>query len=147
VAALIDAANVALAEYERTGRQLLVPAVQLADGGPALSGDYYADPHRGLVPEWDNTFNPASWSTWIPFAVHSLAHELTQPLLIVHSDAAVNPDSVREFVAKVSGPVDQLWLDGISQYDFYDQPGPMKAASDAAVVHFTRTLGGPSAAW
>jgi hypothetical protein len=146
VAALLEAADAAMAEYERTGRQLLLPAVQLADGGPTVGGDYYAYPHRGLVPEWDNTLNLASWSRWIPFAVHSLAHELTQPLLIVHSDAAVGPDSVREFVAKVPGRVDQLWLDGISQYDFYDQPGPMKAASDAAVVHFARTLGGAGAA-
>ena len=53
-------------------------------------------------------------------------------------NAAVNPDSVREFVSNVPGPVDQLWLDGISQFDFYDQPGPMKAASDAAAVHFIR---------
>jgi len=71
---------------------------------PAAGGDYYTNPDRGLIPEWDNTFNAASWSSWIPFDVHALAPKLTQPLLVVHSDAAVNPDSVREFVTKVSGP-------------------------------------------
>jgi uncharacterized protein len=67
-----------------------------------------------LVP----SFNAASWSSWIPFDVHALALQLTQPLLVVHSDAAVNPDSVREFVTKVSGLVDLLWLDGVTQFDF-----------------------------
>jgi uncharacterized protein len=141
MAALIDAANEALAEYDRSGRQTLVPAVQLPVGAADPGVEYYADPRRGRIPEWDNTFNLASWSSWIPFAVHSLAHKLSQPLLIVHSDAAVNPGSVREFTSKVSGPVDELWLDGTTQFDFYDQPGPVKAATDAATVHFTRTLG------
>ncbi|OBK35384.1 hypothetical protein A5658_08175 [Mycobacterium sp. 1245111.1] len=138
MATLIGAANEALAEYRRTGQQVLVPAVQLPAGDPVSAGDYYADRRRGGVPQWDNTFNPASWSSWIPFDVHSFADKLTQPLLIVHSDAAVNPGSVREFASKVPGPVAQLWLDGISQFDFYDQPGPMKAASDAAAAHFSR---------
>lgn len=146
LAALIAAAEQALAEFERSGQQLLVPAVKLADGDPAAGTNYYTDPGRGLIPQWDNTFNPASWARWIPFDVHSLADKFTQPTLVVHSDAAANPDSVRAFLSQVSGPVDQLWLDGISQFDFYDQPEAMTAAADAAAAHFTRTLGPSGAA-
>ncbi|OBF30053.1 hypothetical protein A5724_24760 [Mycobacterium sp. ACS1612] len=138
MAALIHAADEALAEYQRSGRQALVPAVPLDQADPAPGEDYYTNPERGLIPQWDNTFNLASWASWIPFDVHALAPALTQPLLVVHSEDAVNPGSVRRFVNAVSGPVDQLWLDGATQFDFYDQPGPMTAASDAAVVHFKR---------
>ena len=136
MAALMDAANAALAEYKRTGKQVLVPAVPPAEDDPGHGGDYYMNPDRGLIPEWDNTFNPASWASWIPFDVHSFAPRLTQPLLVVHSNAAVNPDSVRSFVGEVSSQISQLWLDAVTQFDFYDQPGPMNAVSDAAAVHF-----------
>jgi len=142
MAALVDAAREAMAEYERTGRQTLVPAVDDSAGQQSVAGlDYYTNADRGLIPEWDNTFNLASWSTWAQFDVHSVAKELGQPLLVVHSDAAVNPDSVRQFVANVSAPVEQLWLDGASQFDFYDQPAAMATASDAVSAHFSRTLG------
>jgi pimeloyl-ACP methyl ester carboxylesterase len=136
--ALVDAARDAMAAYESTGRQTLVPAVDESAGEAA---DYYTNADRGRIPEWDNTFNLASWSTWAQFDVHSVAARLDQPLLVVHSDAAVNPDSVREFVAKVPGPVEQLWLDGVTQFDFYDQPDAMTTASDAVSAHFGRTLG------
>ncbi|MCV7029519.1 DUF2255 family protein [Mycobacterium sherrisii] len=140
MAALIAAAEQASAEYERSGQQRLVPAVPPADDDRAARESYFSDPDRGLIPEWDNTFNPASWSRWIPFDVHALAHRLAQPTCVVHSDVAVNPDSVRAFLSKVSGPVDQLSLDGLSQFDFYDQPHAMAAATGAAVAHFSRTL-------
>ncbi|QNI07743.1 hypothetical protein GAN17_16710 [Mycobacterium kubicae] len=48
----------------------------------------------------------------------------------MRSDAAVNPDSVCRFVAEVSGPVDQVWLDKARQFDFYDQPAPTTTAAD-----------------
>ena len=138
--ALIHAAREAMTEYETTGRQTLVPAVDNSAGEPVTGLDYYTNANRGMIPEWDNTFNMASWSTWLQFDVHSLAPKLSQPLVVVHSDAAVNPDSVREFVAKVSAPVEELWLDGVTQFDFYDQPAPMAKASDAVSAHFARTL-------
>lgn len=136
-AALIAAADDAMREFQSSGRQTLMPAVTSAAGSVL---DYYTDPCRGMVPQWDNTFNVASWSSWIAFDVHAVAARLTKELLVVHSDAAVNPDSVRRFVAQVSAPVEQLWLDEVTQFDFYDQPGPMAAACDAVAAHFERTL-------
>jgi hypothetical protein len=38
----------------------------------------------------------------------------------------------------VPGEKSELWLDGISQFDFYDRPEPMTIAADAAAAHFTR---------
>lgn len=34
----------------------------------------------------------------------------------------------------------QLWLEGVEQFDFYDRPGPVTAASDALARHFAATL-------
>ncbi|MFJ1767623.1 alpha/beta hydrolase [Amycolatopsis sp. NPDC088138] len=129
VAALRDAGREAREWYERTGEERLEPAVPSTD-------EYFADPARGAIPQWDNTFNPASWDQWLDFDAQASASRLTAPLLVVHSDAAASPESVREFVALVPGPVEQIWLDDVAQYDFYDQPGPVKTAADAVARHF-----------
>jgi dienelactone hydrolase len=85
-------------------------------------------------------FNPGSRAAWLEYDAQTAAAELRQPLFVMHSKAAASPESVEEFVAKVKRPVDQVWLDGVGQFDFYDQPEPVKLASDAAAEHFRRTL-------
>ncbi|WP_326949042.1 lysophospholipase [Amycolatopsis sp. NBC_01307] len=135
VAALRDAGREAREHYERTGEERLEPAVPRTD--ESLPADYFADPARGAIPAWDNTFNPASWDQWLDYDAQASASRLTVPLLVVHSDAAASPESVREFVAAVPEPVEQCWLDGVTQYDFYDRPGPVKTAADAVARHFT----------
>ncbi|QXE33993.1 alpha/beta hydrolase [Streptomyces sp. GMY02] len=143
VAALRNAAREALEEYEATGKERLVAAVdQTPEDTPTPEGaDYYTNPDRGMVPEWDNTFNPASWTKWLEYDAQAAAAHLKQPLLTVHSDAAASPESVREFAAQVPREVEQLWIDEVSQFDFYDQPGPMNTACNAAVHHFVNTMG------
>jgi hypothetical protein len=137
VDALLEMARDTEEQFARTGVEQLVPAVQPTTEPGA---DYYSNPDRGLIPEWDNTFNPMSWLGWLEYDAQVAASRLTQPLAIVHSSRAASPESIPEFVAKVAGPVEQLWLDDVTQYDFYDQPTPMKTASDAVALHFERTL-------
>lgn len=137
--ALLDMAQAAEAEYERTGHERLVPCVPESADAPAPGADYYTNPNRGMIPEWDNTFNLASWTRWLEYDAQAAVDGLRQPLFVMHSDAAASPESVREFVAKVPGRVDQIWLDDVSQFDFYDQPGLVKVASDAAARHFLST--------
>ncbi|ONI78331.1 hypothetical protein BWI15_02320 [Kribbella sp. ALI-6-A] len=140
VDALLAMARDAEEQYAKTGEELLVPAVEpLPDNAPA-GADYYSNPGRGMVPEWDNTFNPMSWPAWLDYDAQAAAASLTQPLSIVHSASAASPESIPEFVAKSTRPVEQLWLDDVTQFDFYDQPGPMKTASDTAAHHFEQTL-------
>jgi uncharacterized protein len=134
VTALRGAAAVARAQFEETGEESLVAAVP-----PADTVDYFTDPARGAVPAWDNTFNPASWDQWLDYDAQAAAPRLDVPLFVMHSDAAASPDSVREFIAMVPGHVDQMWLDDVSQFDFYDQPGPVTLAADAVARHFTAT--------
>lgn len=99
-------------------------------------------PERGAIPEWDNTFNPTSWDKWLEYDAQASASQLKQPLLVIHSEAAASPQSVHEFVAKVSGQVEQVWLDNVTQFDFYDQPGPVETAANAAARHFAVTRSG-----
>ncbi|MFE4174049.1 alpha/beta hydrolase [Streptomyces sp. NPDC056909] len=141
LAALRDAAREALEEYDRTGEERLVAAVDQTAEDTAAGADYYTNPDRGMVPEWENTFNPASWDKWLKYDAQAAAAFLKQPLLTVHSDAAASPESVREFAAQVPHEVDQLWIEEVSQFDFYDRPGPMNTACDAAAHHFVRTMG------
>ena len=140
VAVLVASAREAQVTYERDGRLTLVPAVDQNQANSVPGGDYYTNPERGLIPEWDNTFNVASWSPWANFDAQAAAQEITQPLLIVHSDGAVSPASVREFIAMVPHRVEQVWLPDVTQFDFYDQAAPMSAAAEAATKHFLRTL-------
>ncbi|WP_432948664.1 alpha/beta hydrolase [Kribbella sp. CA-253562] len=140
VDALLAMARNVEEQYVKTGEERLVPAVEPAPENAPAGADYYSNPDRGMVAEWDNTFNPMSWLAWLDYDAQAAATHLTQPLFIVHGASAASPESVPEFVAKAARPVEQLWLDGVTQFDFYDQPGPMKIASDAAAHHFEQTL-------
>ncbi|HEY0258704.1 MAG TPA: alpha/beta fold hydrolase, partial [Lacisediminihabitans sp.] len=139
---LRQTAREAAEQFERAGEEPLVPAVEPTPENSVPGADYYTNPARGLIPEWDNTFNPASWESWLAFDAQAAADALTQPLLIVTSDSAVSPQSVREFVARVPRPVEERWLDGITQFEFYDRPDTMAIAADEAAAHFARTLSG-----
>jgi fermentation-respiration switch protein FrsA (DUF1100 family) len=88
----------------------------------------------------DNTFNLASWQSWASFDPQAAATDIAAPLLIVHGDSAVSPESVREFISKVPRAVDQMWLPDVTQFDFYDRAVPMAAAADAATNHFRRAI-------
>ncbi|RWE56484.1 hypothetical protein [Mesorhizobium sp.] len=47
-----------------------------------------------------------------------------------------------KFYARLTGPKQELWLDNVTQFDFYDRAALVKAASDAVAAHFSATLGG-----
>ena len=136
MSALVESAHEAQAEYERTGRLILVPAAERTEENTVPGTDYYTNADRGLIPQWDNTFNMASWSNWVAFDAHAAAKAIDQPLMIIHSDSAVSPDSVREFITKVPNYVEQLWLPNVAQFNFYDQAGPMNIAANAVADHF-----------
>jgi len=140
VQALRKQAEEAAIEYKSTGKEKLIPAVAATPQNTIAGADYYTNPKRGNIPEWDNTFNPASWINWLDYDAQSSATQLKQPLFIIHSNAAASPESVREYIAKVPAPVEQVWLDGVTQFDFYDQPAAVKAVSDAVAKFFSATL-------
>lgn len=138
VAKLISAGQAAERRYAETGREVTVPAASRTDNTAVMFNvPYYTEADRGLIPQWENRFNVASWEGWLRFDAQRVAPKLAQPLLMVHSEAAAIPQGAKQFYATVRAPKQQLWLDGISQFDFYDRDAPVSAASDAVAAFLT----------
>ncbi len=68
----------------------------------------------------------------------AIGARLTKPTLIVHSEAAAVPQGAHAFFAQLNGDATELWLDNVTQFDFYDEPEDVRRAADAAAAHFTR---------
>lgn len=153
VAALIAVGREAEAALRR-GRPRIVPAASATDPDAIMFGvPYYTESDRGLIPEWDNRFNLASWEGWLSFDALQFAPKIAKPSLIVHSRAAAIPQGVQRFAGALRGPVREVWLDGIAQFDFYDREQPVQRAADAAAAFFdahgaeaTAAAGTPEAA-
>ncbi|CAN5858457.1 alpha/beta hydrolase [soil metagenome] len=128
-------------EFGRTGDQQFVPAASLTDEQAIMFGaPYYTEPARGMIPAWRNEADPAFWRGWLDFDGVAKAGHLRRPLLMVHSESAAIPDGARRFYSAVASPKSELWLDGVTQFDFYDQPAAVATAADAIAVHFQQTL-------
>ena len=102
--------------------------------------EYYTDPKRGAIPEYVNEFNLASWEGWLTYDAMAIADNLSDPVLIVHSEAAAIPQGAKEFYSRLPGEKEQLWLEETTQFDFYDNPEAIATASDTVVQHFAQTL-------
>jgi uncharacterized protein len=140
VAGLIATAQEAQTRFETTGALSLVPAAGPQGSNAVMAGvPYYTETDRGLVPQWENTFNLASWDDWLTFDAQT-ASSLSQPFFMVHSEAAAIPNGARQFFSALTGPKGQLWLENVGQLDFYDRTAPVKAAADAVAEHFAATL-------
>jgi fermentation-respiration switch protein FrsA (DUF1100 family) len=141
VAGLIAASREAQARYERSGELVMVPAASTTDKTAIMQqAPYYTDRSRGLIPEYVNQFNIASWEPWLTYDGIKVAAEIKDPVTIVHSDAAAVPQGARKFYAALTAPKSELWLDKVAHFDFYDQDEPVRRASDAIAAHFAKTL-------
>jgi uncharacterized protein len=141
VAGLVATSRTAQRAFEQDGTLNLVPAAGPQGSNAVMVGvPYYTETDRGLLPQWENTFNLASWEGWLTFDAQAVAPRLTDPLYIVHSDMAAIPQGTRQFVAGAPDVRGQLWLEGVGQLDFYDGAAPVTAAADAAAAHFRATL-------
>ena len=138
---LIQTSREAEARYEETGEISTVPAASTENENAVMyQAPYYTEPDRGAIPEYGNEFNLASWEGWLTYDAVSIADELNKPVQIVHSEAAAIPQGASEFYSRLPGEKEQLWLDGVSQFDFYDSPEAIATASEAIVKHFEQTL-------
>lgn len=139
VATLVETGRAAAAREAETGEPQLIPATGPEGSDALMPGvPYYTEEGLGLIPEWDNTFNLASWEGWLTFDGIRAAPGIEQPLLIVHSDDAAIPQGARQFYAALSGEKDALWIDGVSQFDFYHRADAVTASSDAVADFFER---------
>jgi len=139
---LIATGRAAAARQARTGTPQLVTAASLTDSTAVMFGvPYYTDATRGQLPAWRNQVDLAFWEGWLTFDGIAASRRLTQPTLVVHSEAAVIPQGAHRFVAQLAASQkSERWLDGVTQFDFYDQDAPVREASDLVAAHLTRFL-------
>lgn len=142
VSTLVQTGRDAEAAYQQTGTPQTVPAASATDA-TALMGaaPYYVDPERGAISAWRNEADVAFWEDWLTFDAQAAAPALAQPLFVVHSEAAAIPQGAHQFYANAaSATKSELWLDDVTQFDFYDQDASVQAASNAVAAHFAHTL-------
>lgn len=128
----IVAGTAARKKFEETGEVDYVPAYSTTDPAAAMYGDfdYYGNPTRGAIPEWDNRLAVMSWPEWLKFNPVLVAEQIKIPTLIIHSDGSALPQGARRFFENLKGPKALYWTEG-THFDFYDQD----AYADKAVYH------------
>ncbi|WP_421723287.1 alpha/beta hydrolase [Bauldia sp.] len=133
VAGLIEVSRAA----EAAGGEI-IPAAgpEGAEGVLMPLGGYYYEPSRGAIPEYDNQWNQASWEGWLTYHPADNPQRLDKPLAIVHSEAAAIPQGVQSFLAGYAGEATAQWLEGVTQFDFYDNPEDVTRAADTMADHF-----------
>ncbi|WP_411889620.1 alpha/beta hydrolase [Yoonia sp. SDW83-1] len=127
---------------EAAGGQI-IPAAgpEGAEGVLMPIGGYYYEADRGAIPEYDNQWNNAGWEGWLTYHPADNPNRLTQPLAIVHSEAAAIPQGVRSFLEGFSGDATLQMLEDVTQFDFYDNPEDVTRAADTMAQHFAGPVG------
>lgn len=138
VARLIATSKEAEASEEAGRPQVIVAASATDQTSLMYQIPYYTEAGRGLVPEYDNKFNLASWEPWLTYDSVAVAARLDKPTLIVHSESAAVPQGAHAFFSLLKGDASELWLENVSQFDFYDKPDDVTRAADSAAAHFER---------
>lgn len=101
---------------------------------------YYTEKNRGLIPEYDNQFNVASWEGWLRYDALKTADGFKKPVLLVHSESAAIPQGAKAYAKRVGEHAKLVMLDDVTQFDFYDKPDAVRLATDAVVEHLKNTL-------
>jgi alpha-beta hydrolase superfamily lysophospholipase len=145
VAAKIRRGQAARAHFESHGEMEYVPAASNSDPNAAMyaPGDtfgYYLDVRRGGIPQWGNRFALMSWSDYLQFDMQLAAPKLAAPTLLVHSEKAAIPVGAHRFAAAMATRPREVWLDGPTQFDFYDGAEVIERASREAIAHLRATL-------
>lgn len=130
----------ASAEAAKGGEVYLEAASTTNEEALMYNAPYYTETDRGLIPAYDNQFNIASWTGWLNYDAQLSAYKLTQPTLMVASEAMALPAGAHMYLDNAGDNVNAVWLDGITQFDFYDQPEAVKNAVDAISKHFEANL-------
>ncbi len=141
VQSLIDTSRQAQAKYETTGELSLIPAASMTDENALMyQAPYYTEENRGMIPEYINEFNLASWEGWLTFDAITIAENLIKPVLIIHSEDAAIPQGAKAFYQSLSGEKSQIWLESTTQFDFYDSPEAVSMASYEVAAYFEKIL-------
>ena len=117
------------------GKAKMVEAASMTNEDAVMyEAPYYTEADRGAIPEYVNEFNVASWEPWLTYDAVRLSSDINAagiPVTIIHSEAAAIPDGAHQFYNALTVPKSELWLDGVSQFDFYDRNAPVTRAANA----------------
>ncbi len=128
-------------EAAQSNEPVIVEAASLTNENAVMyQAPYYTETDRGLIPEFDNRFNVASWEGWLTYDAIQTADRLEKPTLLVHSEAAAIPQGAREYANRMGENATAIWLPEVTQFDFYDRPDVVKTAADAVARHLEETL-------
>ncbi|WP_394838664.1 nuclear transport factor 2 family protein [Pendulispora rubella] len=129
-------------EYEDSRSISYVAAASGTDPSAAMGDfEYYLSPARGGIPQWGNRFALMSWPGWLTFdPSQAAAARVRAPTRFVHSETGAVPEGVRRFTQRMTAPHDVQWLDGPTQFDFYDDQRTIDRAIVLALEHLERTL-------
>jgi len=118
-------------KFAATGEVQHVAAASDTDSSAAMFGpfDYYLNTKRGAVPAWGNHFALMNWQGWLEYDPVAFAPSLTVPTLIIHSRTGAVPQGAELFYNNLRATKQLIWIDGATQFDFYDG----EAVSDQVV--------------
>lgn len=97
---------------------------------------YYTEAGRGLIPEYDNQFNVASWKPWLTYNALAHAGKQDKPVLMVASEAMALPAGTKQYLQTAGENVKAEWLADVTQFDFYDVVEHVSKAADLVAQHF-----------
>lgn len=136
ISALIELSRSA----EAAGGDIITAAGPVgAEGVLMPMGGYYFEADRGGIPAYDDKWNNAGWEGWLTYHPADDPARLTQPLAVVHSEAAAIPQGVRTFLEGYTGDATVRMLEDVTQTDFYDNPEDVARAADTVAAHFTES--------
>lgn len=119
----------------------VIEAASLTNKGSLMyQVPYYTEEDRGLIPEYDNKFNVASWTGWLNYDAQVSASKLQKPALLVASESMAIPAGAHQYLETAGDNVTSVWFDGYSQFDFYDKPEAVNNAVNAIDRHFAQNL-------
>lgn len=128
-------------EAEKADELVYLEAASLTNENAVMyQAPYYTEEDRGLIPEYDNKFNVASWGGWLTYDALKTADIQEKPALLIHSEAAAIPQGAKEYVDRAGDNAELIMLDEVTQFDFYDQPEAVNTSVNAVAEHFKKTL-------
>lgn len=120
---------------------MYIEAASTTNSGALMyQAPYYTETDRGLIPEYDNQFNVASWDGWLNYDAQLSAAVQDKPVIMVASEAMALPAGAHAYLDKAGDNVEAVWLEGVSQFDFYDQSQAIDDAVKAMNAHFQVSL-------
>lgn len=141
VKGLLDLADEASTSYQKTGKTITAVAASKTDKSSIMYNvPYYTEKNRGLIKEYDNKFNIASWRGWLTYDAIESASRLPGKILFVGSESMALPQGA-EIYAKIAGnKVEKIWLEKVTQFDFYDKKEPVTKAVDSVDKYFKKQM-------